>query len=770
MITLNEIIKDYKVAKKTQRALNGVSLEFEEKGFVSILGPSGCGKTTLLNIIGGLDVPTSGSLIINGKNIEKFKEYELDSYRNSTIGFIFQDINLINHLNVYQNVEISLLLKGKKKKERKECVLDALEKVGLGRFAKKKPSQLSGGERQRVAIARAIVNNPKILLADEPTGALDSKTSVEIMNILKELSKDYLVIMVTHNEEIAKNYSTRIIRLLDGKVESDNYISKKEESQACLKLKRTRLPILTSFNLSFRNLLTKLARTILTSFAGSIGIVAVTLVLAVSRGVTIYMGEVQNRSLQNYPIIIRSSAVTSSSGNVISNREQYPNTDSIIVTKTITNYEHVNQIDGDFVEYVSEMDKDQYTIINYSRNVKMTLIIENDGTYSKVSTSYFTEMIDSNSFMETQYDVIAGTLPTKTNELALVVDSYNSINANILMGLGLDASKDSFTFDEILGIKYHLVLNDEYYMYDSENNRYKPYGYNNQALYENSENELVVVGILRENPDCSFPLYSSGMLYTSKLTNYIVDDSRESNVGTAQLDHGKELNILTGKPFTESTGSSSSQTIDYQYESQLIALGCVAPVTRINVYSKTFDDRAKIEEYVKSYEKYKGLNNVTYYDYMSNISKEFTAFIEILTKVFFIYGLISLLVSGIMISIITYISVMERYKEIGLLRSIGARRVDIMGIFCSETAIIGIISGILGIFFAYLLRVPINNIACNIIENNLDIGTKGANLVTFEFLTLSLLFVGNILMTVLAGLVPSIIAATKQPAKVLKSE
>ena len=421
MITLNEIIKDYKVAKKTQRALNGVSLEFEEKGFVSILGPSGCGKTTLLNIIGGLDVPTSGSLIINGKNIEKFKEYELDSYRNSTIGFIFQDINLINHLNVYQNVEISLLLKGKKKKERKECVLDALEKVGLGRFAKKKPSQLSGGERQRVAIARAIVNNPKILLADEPTGALDSKTSVEIMNILKELSKDYLVIMVTHNEEIAKNYSTRIIRLLDGKVESDNYISKKEESQACLKLKRTRLPILTSFNLSFRNLLTKLARTILTSFAGSIGIVAVTLVLAVSRGVTIYMGEVQNRSLQNYPIIIRSSAVTSSSGNVISNREQYPNTDSIIVTKTITNYEHVNQIDGDFVEYVSEMDKDQYTIINYSRNVKMTLIIENDGTYSKVSTSYFTEMIDSNSFMETQYDVIAGTLQKQTNLRLLLI-------------------------------------------------------------------------------------------------------------------------------------------------------------------------------------------------------------------------------------------------------------------------------------------------------------------------------------------------------------
>ena len=427
MVILKDIVKDYKVSKKMQRALDGISLEFDNNGFVSILGPSGCGKTTLLNIIGGLDTPTEGSVIINDKKIDNFKRYELDSYRNIAIGFVFQDINLINHLNVYQNVEMSLLLKRTKKKERKQKVLEALTKVGLERFARKKPSQLSGGEKQRVAIARAIVNIPKILLADEPTGALDSKTSTEIMNILKSLSQDFLVIMVTHNEEIANNYSTRIIRLLDGKVESDNRLAKGNLCDNEITFKKTRLPIITSLKLSFRNLLTKITRTLLTSFAGSIGIVAVALVLAVSGGVTKYMEEVQTKSLQNYPIVIRSSSITSSTGSVYNNREQYPTTNTILVTKYMTNYEHVNQIDHDFVDHINKLDEDQYTIINYSRNIKMTLVVETNGEYSRVSTSYFTEMIDSNNFMESQYDVIAGVLPTKYNEIALVIDSYNSI-------------------------------------------------------------------------------------------------------------------------------------------------------------------------------------------------------------------------------------------------------------------------------------------------------------------------------------------------------
>ena len=770
MIYVNNIIKDYKIGKKQQRALNDITLSFNDSGFVSILGPSGCGKTTLLNIIGGLDKPTSGFVKINDKSIEDFKDRELDAYRNSAVGFIFQDINLINHLNVYQNVEISLLLNGSKRKERKKIIDEALKRVGLGSFSKKKPSQLSGGEKQRVAIARAIVNNPKIILADEPTGSLDSKTSIEVMGILKELSNDYLVIMVTHNEELARDYSTRIIRLLDGKVFSDENVVSNEKENSEIKFKRTHLPLLASINLSFRNLLTKIARTLLTAFAGSIGIVAVALVLAVSSGVTKYIGEVQTKSLQNYPIIIRSSTVTSSSGSVYNNREQYPTGNTILVTKYVTNYEHVSQIDEKFVDYVSQINPDEYTLINYSRSVKMILITYHDGDYTRGSTSYFSEMIDSNNFMESQYDVVAGKLPTKYDELALVIDSYNSINANVLLGLGLDYTKEEFTFDEILGITYRYVSNNEYYYYDETNDRYRSKGYVDAALYINSETELKIVGILRESPNCNYPLYDTGILYTSKLTDYIVKEANESDIVVAQKTYGTSKNVLTGQPFTEYSGVSSSQSIDYQYENQMINFASVAPVTRINVYSRTFEDRAKIEEYVKSYDEYRGMNNITYYDYMSSVAKDFATFIDILTKVLIVFGLISLLVSGIMISIITYISVIERYKEIGLLRSIGARKIDIMGVFCSETAIIGVLSGALGILFAYLLRLPINKLVGDIIKNNLSLQVSGTNFVEFKPLMIIILICGNILMTIIAGLIPAIIAAFKQPAKVLKSE
>ena len=770
MIKLENIIKDYKIGKNTQRALNGISLELKDTGFVSILGPSGCGKTTLLNIMGGLDLPTEGSICINDRSIDDFKAKELDAYRNSTIGFVFQDINLINNLNIYQNVEMSLLLGGFKRKDRRKKVLDALEKVGLARFAKKKPTQLSGGEKQRVAIARAIVNNPLIILADEPTGSLDSKTSIEIMNILKDISKDFLVIMVTHNESLAKKYSTRIIRLVDGVIEKDELIENDKNDNNSLSIKKTHLPFLTSVSLSFRNLISKIARTLLTSFAGSIGIVAVALVLAVSSGVTAYIGEVQERSLQNYPIIIRSSTVTSSTGSIYSNREQYPNDNTILVTKYVTNYEHVNQIDDDFIDYINQMDEENYTVINHSRSVKMILIHKNDDDYSRISTSYLNEMIDSNSFMETQYDVIAGELPRNYNELALVVDSYNSIDVSIIMGLGLDYTKEEFSFDEILGLTYRYVSNNDYYYFDEENNRYRFKGLSDQGLYSNSETELKIVGILRESPSCSYPLYNTGLLYTSKWTDYIIENANNSDVVIAQKQYGKEYNVLTGKPFTEYTGVSSSQTIDYQYESQLVTLAAVAPVTRINIYSKTFENRSQIEEYIKSYEEYQGMSNITYYDYMSGVSKDFSTFIDILTNVLIVFGLISLFVSAIMISIITYISVLERYKEIGLLRSIGARKIDILGVFCSETAIIGIISGSLGVLLAYLIRMPINKLVGDIIKNNLSLQVRGENFVDFKFITIIVLILGNILMTIIAGLIPSIIASLKQPAKVLKSE
>lgn len=770
MIKIINLVKDYKNGKNSHRALNDINIDFENNGLVSILGPSGCGKTTLLNIIGGLDKATSGEIIVDDKNIENYNSKELDSYRNSEIGFIFQDINLIDHLSVYNNVDLSLVLGNVKRKERKEKVLKALKRVGLEGMEKKHPNQLSGGEQQRVAITRAIVNNPTILLADEPTGALDSKNSIEVLKILKELSKEHLVIMVTHNEELANEYSSRIIKMKDGMIESDITIESNEKIKGKEKYKKVHMPMYMSFMLSIKNLIKRFVRTLLTSFAGSVGIIAVALVLAVSGGVTAYINKVQTDSLKDYPIILRSSTVTSSAGSIYTNREQYPDTNTLLVTKSVTNYEHVNQIDNDFVEYVQEIDQSKYTIMNYSRNIKFTLVNECNDEYSSVSLSYFTEMIDNNDFMESQYDVIYGKLPTQYNEIALVVDSYNSIDIYVLMNLGLDYSKETYEFDDIVGLKYKYISNDDYYVYDESLGRFKTRGLSYQTLYNNSDVELEIVGILRENQECSFPLYDCGIVYTSALTDFVLDDANNSQIVIAQKAQGTSFDVYTGKPFKELEGSTSSQSIEYQYENKMINYGAMAPITRINIYSKTFDDRNYIESYIKEYSEYKKLHNFTYYDYMSGVSKDFSTFITILTKTLVIFGLISLFVSAIMITTITYISVIERSKEIGLMRSIGARKIDITQMFCVETGLIGILSGILGIIGAYLLRIPINNLVGNIIKNNLSLSVNNVDFVAFDFVTMLILIIGSIIITILAGLVPAIVASLKQPAKVLKGE
>ena len=770
MLKLENIRKNYKVGKIETEVLKDISLEFGSNKLVSILGPSGCGKTTLLNILGGLDIPTSGNVYIEEQNIKNYSNRQLDSYRNSIIGFIFQNACLIKNLTVKENIELALHLSGVNRKERIKKVKEVLKKVNIQHLINKKAKYLSGGEQQRVAIARAIINNPKIILADEPTGSLDSKNASDVMEILKEISKEYLVIMVTHNEELSNIYSDRIIKIKDGKVVSDVNVKTVEKNNK-LNIKKTKMPWYLSLNLSFKNLYSKIIRTILTSFAGCIGIVGVALVLTVSNGVTAYIDNVQTQSLQSYPIIVRSSTVVSSSGNILTNREEFPNTNYITVTNSVTNYQHVNQINNEFVSYLDNLEKEKYTVIDYSRTINMRILKKTDTSIKSISTSYFSEMINDYDFFNSQYDVIYGNLPKEFNEVLLVIDSYNSISASLLNSLGIDYQKEKYSFEEITKESYKVIENNDYYYYDSTNDRYKnKTSADYLDLYFNAKIELKICGIIREKPECNFPLYSTGILYTSMLTDYILESSNNSNIVKDQIKYGLEKDVITGRPYEDSESLTSNISKEYQYENDLITYGAVAPVTRINIYSENFEDRNYIENYIKESEQYKSSRNISYYDYMSGLSKDFATFIEILTKVLIIFALISLLVSSIMIAIITYISVLERNKEIGLLRCLGARKIDIVKVFCSETIIIGLISGILGIFLAITLKEPINSLIRNIITENLSLNTYGKNFVEYDILTMSLLIIGSIIVTVISGLIPAIIASFKQPAKVMKGE
>ncbi len=770
MIKIKDLYKDYKVKQNIYTALKGIDLEFNENEFACILGPSGCGKTTLLNIIGGLDRKTQGEFYINDTNTEDFKSSDWDSYRNHNIGFIFQNFNLIPHISILKNVEMALILSGDNKQNSKQKAMEALYKVGLGDMYNKKPNQLSGGQMQRVAIARAIVNNPKIILADEPTGALDSKTSIEIMNILKDLSKHHLVIMVTHNIELAEKYCNRIIKMLDGKVIYDEYTKRirtiKEKEYVN---KKSFMSIWTSLGLSFKNLLTKYIRTIMTIFAGSIGIVAVTIVLTVSAGITNYINEVQTNTLYTSPIKVYSSSVTTYEGNEIQDLEEYPDDKIITVTQIKIIYEGVNNIEPEFIEYIGQLDKTKYTVINYNRSITMNIYYESDGGYHAINNYYLKELADDVDFLENEFDLIDGVFPTEANQICLVVDRYNSISWSVFQSVGLDISDVTYSTSDIIGKKYKIITNNNYYY----KNSFGYYSKNNIAnVYNNEGNiDLEICGVIRAKRDSNYSLYSDCFLYTSKLTDLMEINCQSSNIVIDQLSYGMEKDVLTGNEFTDSVGSTSTTTAEYQYQSRLLDIGAKSKITAVNIYSNSFEDRIFISEYVKSYNDF-GSSNVTYSDYMSQVSKEFATFIDILTKVLVVFALISLLVSGIMIAIITYISVIERTKEIGILRSLGARRKDITTVFCAETLIIGIGSGVLGIILAIFISEWINGIVQTIITENF-VGFNSAlsnDFMQFNVLQIIIILIGSIIVTIFSGLIPSISAAFRDPIAALKSE
>ncbi len=852
MLKLENITKDYKSGDTIVRALKGVSIEFRENEFVSILGQSGCGKTTLLNIIGGLDRYTRGNLIINGKSTKEFKDKDWDAYRNYSVGFVFQNYNLITHQTILSNVELALTLSGVSKKERKSRAIEALKKVGLGDQIHKKPNQLSGGQMQRVAIARAIVNNPDIILADEPTGALDSQTSKQVMDILKEIAKDKLVIMVTHNGELAEEYSTRIIKILDGVITDDSnpFESKQKEVNNSKEKRRTSIKFLTALSLSLNNLMTKKGRTILTSFAGSIGIIGIALILAMSTGIQNYINRVEEDTLSSYPISIEESTIDTSSmlESMMQENSDDEDTDDgkihsqNIMTEmlsTISNKVENNNL-TEFKEYLEseECEITQYTnAIQYNYDLNLNLYKEDttDGivqvnpstvmeklglgtsdsaSISLMNTDVWTEMLDNEELLHAQYDLVAGAWPENYNEVVLIVDENNRVNDYVLYTLGLkdqdeleeimeklingeaveELENTTYTYDELLGLSFKLLLNSDYYQ--KENglwiNKEDDDDYMKQKIAD--AESIKVVGIIKQNESSSATSMSGGIGYLKDLKEYVINKTNESEIVKEQKEN-PDINVFTGLEFSENqTFNIENLTTEQQralaqmspeeiteiietyrenqeatYEDNLATLGAIdldSP-SSISIYPKSFDDKEKIAEAIENYNQQQrdegnDENVITYTDIVGTMMTSVTNIINAVSYALIGFVSISLIVSSIMIGIITYISVLERTKEIGILRAIGASKKDISKVFNAETFIVGLIAGVLGIVVTILLTVPINSLIYNL---------SGVQITaTVEPLAAVILVLISMFLTIIAGLIPAKMASKKDPVEALRTE
>ena len=819
MLELKKIYKEYITGDFKQVALDKVNLNFRKNEFVSILGPSGSGKTTLLNIIGGLDNYTSGDLIINEVSTKDFKDNDWDIYRNHRVGFIFQNYNLIGHQSILSNVELALTLSGVGKSERRKKAILALKKVGLEKHINKNPNQLSGGQMQRVAIARALVNDPDILLADEPTGALDSTTSQQIMKLLKEVAKDKLVIMVTHNPELARAYSTRIIELRDGSIISDSnpYDGKvntvEDEIIRKNKTKKTHMSFKTALGLSFNNLKTKKGRTILTAFAGSIGIIGIALILSLSNGVNKYIERVEAETLSSYPLTImeESADLTEVMGILASGKDKEINHDKDkIYSNTI-----MNKMFNSFVTKVSKNDLKTFkkyldnndeigkyvNEIKYSYNIDLNIFNTYNGELVKVNPSnlmsdlgminsnemssmyssfgigsndVFVELMDNKENVLSQYDLIYGSYPEKYDEVVLIVNSNNEISDYTLYALGLkdqkmlkemmynvmkgeevDDTNLEFSYEDICNIEFKLMINTD--LFTKEGNRYVDRS--NDLNYVNSILDksvpLKVVGILRGNDDSvSYVSKTGGVGYTSKLTEYVINNVKNSSIVHEQ-ENNKEVNIFTGSSFE----------LGESYEDNLRKLGVtsVDNPSSISIYSKDFEAKENAVRIIDEYNKKASEEEkITYTDTIGLLINNVTTIVNIISYVLIAFVSISLVVSSIMIGIITYISVLERTKEIGILRSIGASKKDIARVFNAETFIIGLFAGCMGIVITLILNVPIN-----VIINNLS-GISG--ITKLPLVGSIMLIIISVLLTMLGGLIPSKIASNKEPVLALRTE
>lgn len=762
MLEIRNIKKSYKTGTFIQHALKDVSISFRPNEFVAILGPSGSGKTTLLNIIGGLDRYDSGDLVINGKSTKKFSDSNWDSYRNNCVGFIFQSYNLINHLNILENVEMSLTLSGVSKKVRKQRALDALKQVGLINHAYKKPNQLSGGQMQRVAIARALVNEPDIILADEPTGALDSTTSVQIMELIKEIAKDKLVIMVTHNKELAYDYANRIIELKDGELINDTNPHEQSKNNQEYKIRKTAMSFFTALSLSFKNIETKKGRTFLTAFASSIGIIGIALILSLSNGFNIEVEKFEKDALSSLPIMISEQTVEMDEDSLAKMRDSfkidnnsYPSEEVIYIQKDmVEDTTHTNIINQEFIDYIEKINPKYVSGISYMRLVSINALSKAKDGYKIIDNSYLTTLPKSldekqNDVVEDNYDLLKGKFATNKDEVVLAVDSKNRVNEKLLEMLGFDLSKDNFTFDEILNKEIKVVLNDDWYI---DNNNYFIPNFNYEELYNNKNNlTLKIVGIIRGKEDAKLVSASSGIAYTESLIDYIVENNSKSKIVLKQKE--VDYNILTGEQFREEKDKDA--VLSYLGNDNLPIL--------VNIFPRNFDSKDEIIKYLDDYNETKlEEDKLLYTDMASLISSLSGSIMDAITIVLIAFSSISLVVSCIMIGIITYISVLERTKEIGILRAMGARCKDITRVFNAETIIIGLCSGLLGITIARILVFPANIIIYN--ATGLD------NVAKMNPLHALLLLIISMLLTVLGGLIPAKVASRKNPVEALRTE
>lgn len=759
MLKLENITKIYEGKNFKQIALNDVTLAFRNNEFVSILGPSGSGKTTLLNIIGGLDKYTYGNLIIDGVSTRKYKERDWNNYRSNKVGFIFQSYNLINHQTVLSNVLLSLNIAGKPKKESIKLAKKVLKDVGLENYIKKKPKELSGGQMQRVAIARALVTNPDIILCDEPTGALDSQTSIQIMELLKEISKEKLVIMVTHNVTLANKYSDRVIALNDGVITYDTSPYEVENySLKTIKNKRKTMNKFTSLSLSFNNLLTKKSRTLLTSFAGSIGIIGIALVLSLSKGTQKYINKIEKNTFSKYPISIMESYIDYQ--NMFDKEKESCKNGSICSINDLTN----NVVNDNKINSMSKFSNilkqnyeniNNYTLdINYNYNIDLN--IYKDNKMIENSSLYFKEFLNNNSPLLKEYTLIYGKLPEKYNEIVIVTDENGKLPLSLMKTLfineDIDLSKTiNISYEKIIDSKFKLVSETSYYIYENDtwqyikNNRDKI-----NDILDKSIN-LKITGILKLNKDAV--ISESGFIgYSKKLINYLNDEVNSSNIKKSILKN-KDINPLTNNLYDEN--------MTYEMLLDSISINDKNPI-KIDIYPKDYKSKEKIEGIIKKYNEENSNDKVYYTDYLKVFLNSITSLIKMITYVLTAFIGVSLIVSSIMISIITYISVLERTKEIGILRSLGASKKDIKNIFKAETIIIGTISGFIGVGVTLLLNKVIDKVIYNIM------GISHITYLPWNYIFYLILI--SIVLCLISGLVPAKIASKKDPVITLRSE
>ena len=855
MLQCKNIMKDYVSGDEIVHALKGVSLSFREREFVSILGQSGCGKTTFLNIIGGLDHYTSGDLIINGKSTKDYSDKDWDTYRNHQVGFVFQSYNLIMHQSVLSNVELALTLTGVNKEERRKRAIEALNKVGLSDQIHKKPTQMSGGQMQRVAIARAIVNNPDIILADEPTGALDSATSVQIMEILKEISKDKLVIMVTHNPQLADEYSSRIIRLKDGSLVSDsNPFNEQEMNVDTSVLKRPGMSFIMACSLSLNNLMTKKARTFLTSFAGSIGIIGIALIMSLSHGMQSYIDQMENDTMASYPIEIQSSSsdmstlMTTMMGMKKKTEEHKdskiysrPYVEDVLESLSSSKKNNLSAFKSFIESSKGKEFRKTAKAIEYDYNLNLQVYNENtdsglvqvspNGLLDKLGMSdmmsiqsqfmdssamtndqVWLSLPESKKLRDDEYQLVEGKWPTNYNEVVLEVDENNEITDYALYSLGLldqdelvknyqkilngetdkisKTNLKSYSVDDILNLKFRLVLNSDLYqkvnglwINQSENESYM------QDVVSKSP-EIKVVGIIKPSESTVSQPTMGGVYYTKAMEEYVTSKTENAQIVKEQKSNpniniftqtefasGQKMSMsnLTNEQMMQLSSMSQEELMNYMntyneninatYDSNLTKLGVVdySNPTKISLYASSFDGKEKLSDLITSYNKKQTKSNViTYNDFIGTMLSSVTSVVNIISYVLIAFVSVSLIVSSIMIGIITYISVLERTKEIGILRSIGASKKDITRVFNAETFLIGLISGVLGILITLVLNVPISVVVENMtgVAHIAKLPVNGA---------VFLIFI-DLVLTILAGLIPSKIASKKDPVEALRSE